>query len=145
MKRYKFRLETIMRIRKLQEQQARELVAINNHNYKKAQNSLLEQEIRYQKIDNPLGLTTLGSFLDQRCRSQAAASTVKGFQENLSKSQIDLNEAIEVWGQTAKKLSALKRLDQRRQEEYLGESLRQETILLDEIGSNQTVKSNKKV
>lgn len=133
MKRYSFRMEQVLRVRRLQEDVARAGVAIARSAERDAEIVLASSNEYYMSLETPAEAADATSFLGQRDRGALRATGVRLAEGQLSTATEATAAAIEDWHATHQRVEALERLDDRRREEYDVELRRYEDATVDEI------------
>lgn len=133
MKRYRFRLDTVLRVRQVEEERARGELALANRALAEA-DALLEQRIdHYGATPQPAAPLAVTSFLAARDRQERAARAVVVAGTARLAADAEAADRRAVWSRTATRLAAIERLDERRREEHRLEAHRQEALEVDDI------------
>lgn len=133
MKRYRFRLDTVLRVRQVEEDRARGELALANRALADA-DALLEDRIdHYGAVPHPDAPLPMAAFLASRDRQEWAARAVvtAGTARLVADAQVAVRR--DEWSAAATRVAALERLDERRREEHRLESQRQEGLEVDDI------------
>ena len=133
MKRYRFRLDTVLRVRQVEEDRAKGELALAHRALAEA-DALLERRIdHYGDVPRPEQPMPVSSFLASRDRQEWAARAV--VVAGTARLSADAHVAVrrDEWSAAAMRVAALERLDERRHEEHRLEAQRQEAIEVDDI------------
>lgn len=125
MKKYSFRLETVRRVRRAQETVAKaELSRANNE----VASAIAVVEARVADYENSLSssaqsgstgtIVRVDAFMQRRYFNDLSAQAVAAARSSLAAAQLEAQAKREAWSDTAKKVKALDRLDERRREEH---------------------------
>lgn len=132
-KKYRFRLETVLRVRRIQEEQARyALLAANRAVLEAAQ----EVATRRETLDDHTVVavpTTHDGFMASHYRGELLAGAVRTAAAREIEAldvQVDKRDA---WGEQAQRVASLERLDERTHELYRVEANRDELKTVDDI------------
>ncbi len=133
MKRYRFRLDTVLRVRRVEEDRAIAALADARRRLEAAEQTLERTLDRYSVVPQPVGALPLAELLRARAHQElVAASVVHAGAERLrAEATVDLQR--EEWSAAAQRVAALERLDERRRAEHALEAQRQETIEVDDM------------
>lgn len=133
MKRYKFRLDTVLRVRRVEEDRAIAALAEARRRLDAAEQALQDTLDRYNVVPQVTGALPLAALLRTRARQDLVAASVvhAGAQRLRAEATVDLQRAE--WSEAAKRVAALERLDERRRAEHAIEAQRQETIEVDDM------------
>lgn len=133
MKQYRFRLATVLRVRHVQEEQARyALLEANRAVLQAAEELELRRDVLSEKTALPAA-TEHATFIAQReqaDRLAAAVRTAAGREIEALDIQRDKRDE---WGQRAQRVASLERLDERAREEHRIEANRDEMKLVDDL------------
>ena len=133
MKRYEFRAQKVLRVRRLQEDIARAGVAAARRDEAVAAEAAAASQQRYHELAAPAaGPTSAGAFLALRDQAGFRAQSVVNAQVRHSGAQVATAGALNVWHGAHRAVEGLERLDERRRGEYDIESRRAEDIQVDE-------------
>ena len=144
MKKYKFRLETVLKVRTTQEDLARAALAHANLRVSNADALLAAKASRYSSMAMAGGMRSTSAFLSERFVHEMAARSVKQAETIREEAVREAAEARLSWSQAAQEVSVLERLDERRRAEHDAENVRQADIEVDDIvvgrfGRNQDI------
>jgi flagellar export protein FliJ len=133
MKRYQFRLDTVLRVRRVEEDRAIAALAAARRKLDAAEATLQDTLDRYSTVPEPSGPMSVIELLRARAHQElVAASVVHAGAERLrAEAVVELQR--KEWSAAAQRVAALERLDERRREEHAVEAQRQETIEVDDM------------
>ena len=133
MKRYSFRMEQVLRVRRLQEDAARAGVAVARTAERTAATAVAASHDHYRQLAAQTSTAPASAFLGQRDRVAFRATGVRMAESHLSTAVEATAQAVDDWRGTHQRVEALERLDDRRREEYGVELRRFEDATVDEI------------
>jgi flagellar FliJ protein len=132
MKKYRFRLDAVLRVRRIEEDRAAADLAAANRAVREAEAELDRRLEHYRAIEVaqvPIGSAT---FLAERDhRSHAATGVVAAGAAKIS-AEAEAERMRGIWSAAAMRVRALERLDERRREEHEIDVRREEVVTLDE-------------
>jgi flagellar FliJ protein len=132
--RYRFRLESVLRVRRVQEERSRAELAMARLAELEAQKATARRVGLLRRMSDE-GLPSGASveWANQRARSDRMAAAVTASQvAQLHAAELSQRRLAD-WERAARDLRALERLDERQREEWLVEQGREEQKVLDEI------------
>ncbi len=133
MNRFRFRLEQVLRVRRLQEDIARGALMTAHHAAREAADRVNERIGDYAAVSRPDGAQTYEDFNRTQFRLENAAgaiSVARGFY-NHALSVVDTRRGE--WTVARQRVAALERLEARRREEHAIEMGRAEDRLVDDL------------
>ncbi len=133
MKRYKFRLEQVLRVRRMEEEQARASLLAANAQLHTAGQRLRDRTERYHTMVAPIGPSQLTEFLAWRQRREAAATALLAAGQAVDSATVQVAERRDGWSAAAAKVTALERLDERRRAEHAAEAAREFDQEIDDL------------
>lgn len=133
MKKYAFRLETVLRVRKVEEDRAIAVLAAAARALTAADVTLQRRLDRYADVPVPSGTLPVAELLKVRARQDGVAAAVvfAGTERLRAEATVDLRR--DDWSAAAQRVAALERLDDRRRAEHAVEAQRQEAIEVDDM------------
>jgi flagellar export protein FliJ len=133
MKRYAFRLDTVLRVRKVEEDRAIAALADATRALQAAEQTLRARLDRYGDVPAPTGALPVADLLKLRARQDGVAAAVvyAGAQRLRAEATVDVQR--DEWSAAAMRVAALERLDERRRGEHAAEAERQEAIEVDDM------------
>lgn len=138
MSRYRFRLESVMRVRKVQEDQARAQLARARLDELEARHATSQRRSRLRDVtDAGLPSGDPGSWRGQRDRvDRLAAAVTASHVAELHAAELS-SQRLQEWERAAAELRAMERLDERSRDEWRVEQLRDEQRVVDEISNRR--------
>ena len=133
MKRYTFRMEQVLRVRRLQEDVARSAVAGARRGELQAQEALDASTVRYQQLTAPGAALKTVDFLGLRDRTDHRAGAVQQSRVARSAATEATTAALHGWREAHNRVDALERLEGRRRDEHAVEVRRDEDLVADEL------------
>lgn len=137
MRRYRFRLETVLRVRSLEEEGARVRLLEANGAVTRARSGRDEAAGRYSGLPVFSGPCSVQDFRGSRRREEMAAATLAARQFALEQAGEMAEEARLGWMAARGRVRVLERLDERRRAEHGLEVGRDEGRFLDDIGTTR--------
>ncbi|MCU1374703.1 MAG: hypothetical protein JWO68_1989 [Actinomycetia bacterium] len=135
MKKYRFRLEAVLRVRRIEEDRAKGDLLLANRAVADAEAELDRRLDHYRTVTGTEGVVSQEAYLVGRARQDAAAASVVAAGAARLAAEAEADRMRAIWAGCAMRVRALERLDERRRDEHAGEVLRDEVIVLDEIAS----------
>jgi flagellar protein FliJ len=133
MKRYEFRAEKVLRVRRLQEDLARAGVAAARHAEQTADATLAASQQRYAQLSVPSAPLTPAGFLAAREQAGYRATAVTNAEHQRRAAAAATADALTGWHEAHRKVDGLERLDARRRDEYAIEAGRAQDAVVDEL------------
>ena len=135
MKKYQFRLDAVLRVRRIEEERARADLLGANRALAAAEAELDRRLDHYRTVTLPGGALTHDAYLAARSHQDHAAAAVVAAGTARLAAAAERERLHAVWAATAARVKALERLDDRRRGEHAAEVLREEIIVLDEVAA----------
>jgi flagellar biosynthesis chaperone FliJ len=132
-KRFRFRLETVLRVRRVQEEQARARVMVANRAVALAALEVDDRAERYAALPRPAGVQTYREAEAALFRLDAGAGAVEWARGEHAQAVEHAQEELARWARTEQRVRALERLHDRAREEHATEVRRAEDRLTDEL------------
>jgi flagellar FliJ protein len=132
-KRYRFRLEPVLRVRRIQEEAARaDLLAAT------AAAADQEQQLRarsdaYESSCLASEVRSCADFLHEQSRRAAFAGALLEQRARVRAAQEDVVRARSAWSETASRVGALERLDERQRDEHRMQTQKEDDLNTDEL------------
>lgn len=133
MKKYRFRLDQVLRVRRIQEEQARHEVLRARHAADEAVATTEARLSSYRDFEQAPGPQSLASHRADRTLHELRADAVRGARSRENTAKAVVADRLGLWSQAAQKVSGLERLDERRREEYDVEAKRDEDRTVDDL------------
>ena len=135
MKRYRFRLETVLRVRRVEEDAARAALLAANAALADACALRDAAAAHYRQVPVELGSCSTEELRRARQREELAAAALSARQADVRDAARDAEQARQAWMTAVSRVKVLERLDNRRREEHRLELERDETRFLDDVGA----------
>lgn len=133
MKRYRFDLDPVLRVRRIQQDAAQAQVIAARLGYEGA-GSVLDQAVeRYQVASAPAGAVTTDQWLVVRTGAELTAASVMAAGAARELARIKMEDDLHALRESRMRVTALERLDERRRDEHAIESRRAEEAEVDEL------------
>ncbi|MEX2290989.1 MAG: flagellar FliJ family protein [Mycobacteriales bacterium] len=133
MKRYHFRLEPVLRVRRMQEEAARGQLLAANAAIRTQEQQLTEQTAAYEKCLIPSGIQPRADFLFEQSTRSAFAAAVIEQRGRVRRAHEDATRARTAWSETASRVGALERLDERQRSEHQAQTQKEDELTTDEL------------
>jgi flagellar FliJ protein len=133
MKRYSFRLDPVLRVRRIEEDKAVLELAQASRRLAAAEAELERRLDRYTEVPAPTGPVPVEQLLRMRARQDGVAASVvyAGADQLRAAATVDVRRGE--WSEAAMRVAALERLDERRRAEHAQEANRQELVEVDDM------------
>jgi flagellar FliJ protein len=131
-KKYRFRLDAVVRVRRIEEDRAAADLAAANRAVHEAEAELDRRLEHYRAIEGAGTAISSESFLAERTRRSHAADGVVLAGAAKIAAEDEAERLREVWSAAAMRVRALERLDERRRDEHELDVRREEVVTLDE-------------
>jgi len=128
-----FRLETVLRVRRAQEESARADLARGNRQVHAATSGRDQAAQRYREVPVSSGAVAASVFHREAASADLAAATLLDAHARLSLAEAEAAVALRQWREAAQRVEALERLELRRLEELRVEDARQESASVDDL------------
>lgn len=139
MRRYQFRLEAVLRLRRAEEGQARDALAAANAELRGALVARDAVAGRYAALPRPLGAMTAESLRREHADASLAAASLAAAQQIVSAAAARAAATQLAWSAAAQRVAVLERLDERRRAEHADEWRRHEATELDDLVTSRYV------
>ena len=133
MKRYRFRLEPVLRVRQREEELARGQLVAANAAVAQQEQLLAERERAYATATGASGLQPCADFLYEQFSRSAHAAAVLEQRRRVREAHDDAARARGVWSGAAARVGALERLDERQRDEHRARALKEDDLSTDEL------------
>jgi flagellar export protein FliJ len=128
-----FRLETVLRVRKAQEETARAELARENGEVRAAAAERDSAAERYRQVPVSSGAVAATVFQREAATADLAAASLLDARSHLSLAEAEAAVALRRWREAAQRVEALERLALRRLEEARAEEARHESAAVDDL------------
>ena len=133
MKRYRFRLERVLTVRRVAEDQARASLVSARADENRAVETLDQRTRHYAERTAPPARLGVQSFLAERFLAEAAAGAVHYAADRRREAAERVDVARDEWTDAHRKVDGLERLDARRREEHALDAQRTEDAEVDDV------------
>lgn len=132
MKRYRFRLDPVLRVRRLQEDLAASSLRAANHAVSEAAELVTVRRTHYAQLP-PVKPGHLSDHLASRRRLEQAAAAIDRAVNARGAAEACADEALASWQEATMRVSALEHLDDARRTEHAREVAREEEREVDQV------------
>ena len=132
MKRYRFALETVLRVRRIQEEAAGLALTSANRELERAKLAYRTALARYEDLHVEAGQLDLESFHRDRAHCETRAAAVAVASRAVAAASGVVTARHSEWSVAAQRVAALENLDERRRAEWQVEEQRAEMAAIDE-------------
>jgi flagellar export protein FliJ len=132
-KRYRFPLASVLRVRKIEEDQAISAFAEAERQRVAAEALAARREAAHRETRPAEGVSTTDEFLAARARQERSAAAVLASQAELAQARMATNARRAALNAAAAAVSALEHLDEKGRAEHVLETQREETIEVDDL------------
>jgi flagellar FliJ protein len=133
MKRYRFRLEPVLQVRRRQEEAARGQLAAATAAVRMQERLLAERTDIYDNSVTASETRPCADFLFDQSRRSALAAAVLEQRIRVHEAQEQVARARAAWRETASRVSALERLDERQRSEHQAQTQKEDELTADEL------------
>ena len=135
MKKFRFRLETVHRVREIQDELARGELLAANHKLATATNVVAEREMVAKETTRPLGPTTVDAFACAQFVIEQAAAAIRWAEHDREAAAVVAQERRALWIEANTKLRAIDRLRETARDQHHDEIRHAEDVANDEIAT----------
>ena len=133
MRRYRFRLEPVLRVRRQEEDVARAAVLAATALTGAEAEALAERDQAYAAGLNAQGICSAADFVHVQQHRAALGRAVLEQRRRLSEAEVRLAQARTGWTAAAARVGALERLDERQRTEHTARALKEEEMVVDDL------------
>ena len=133
MKRYQFRLDTVLRVRRIEEERQLVALAAARRAAIAAERAAADCLAHYRSLPTPGARTATGAFVANRGRLDLAAGSVRQADVVHLRAVDAAEDQRERWTEAAQKVSSLERLDERGRDEHDVQVRRDEDRTVDDL------------
>ncbi|HZP30982.1 MAG TPA: flagellar export protein FliJ [Acidimicrobiia bacterium] len=133
MKRYRFRLETVLRVRRVEEERQLAALASARQAATAAERAAVDCLTHYRSLADVGGRASTYDFVAARGRLGLAAGSVRDAQATHARAVEAAETQRERWTEAARRVSSLERLDERGRAEHAVEARRDEDRTVDDL------------
>jgi flagellar FliJ protein len=141
-RRHDFRLATVLRVRRAQEESARARLLRGNRRVQQAAESHDRSVLHYRMVPQSNGAVAATVFRRERAASDLAAATLAHAGTQLTSAQSQAAVARGQWQEAAQRVEALERLERRVQEDARVDAARTEANAVDELVTSRFIRTN---
>ena len=138
MRAYRFRLESVLRVRTLQERAAAQRLALSMRALHMAEAEHAGAKRRLEDLAPPSGRMTMGWVHWGHAQSDRMSETARQKAEAVAAAEEGAEQAREDWGAASRRTATLQRLDERHRELWRAEFDRREGVVLDDLAAPRT-------
>lgn len=135
MKKFRFRLETVHRVREIQDELARGELLAANHELAKASDIVAQREQIANATTRPIGPTTVDAFACAQFVIDQAAAAVRWAERDREAAVVVAEQRRQLWMEANMKLRAIDRLRETARDQYRDEVRHAEDVTNDEIAT----------
>ena len=143
MKRYRFRLEPVLRVRRMQEETARGQLAAATAAVTAQQHLLAERTDAYDNSVIATETQRCADFLFEQSRRSTLAVAVLQQRARVREAQEQATRARAAWSEAASHVSALERLDERQRREHQSQTQKEDELTADELVVSRHARSDR--
>lgn len=138
MKAYRFRLESVLRVRQLQERAAAQRLAVAVRALHDARAELACARRSLGSLAAPAGRLTVGAVEWAQGQSDRLAENTRNKADEVQTAEEEARQATELWGSARQRTATLERLDERHLALWRTEFDRSEAVVLDDLATRRT-------
>lgn len=133
MKRYRFRLEPVLRVRRNEQDVARSVVLAARAAVASETVALDERDRAYAAALTAHGTRSAADFRYEQAHRSALANAVLDQRRRLAQAEQGVEAAGAAWTAAAARVGALERLDERSRAEHTARALREDELTVDDL------------
>lgn len=133
MKRYRFRLEQVLRVRRMQEEAARGQLLAATVAMTVEERQLAARDAAYEAVRTPTERQSAAEFVCEQHRRSTFAAAVLAQRVAVRAAQDEVDRARAAWSETASRVGALERLDERQRSEHRAQTQKEDELTTDEL------------
>lgn len=133
MKRYRFRLAAVLRLRRAEQEQARIALAAANAELRSLLLARDQEARRYGQLARRPGAVDAAGLAAERSDAELAAASLRACEDRAAEAATRAAIAQVAWLEAHRRVLALERLEQRRREEHEADVRREEVALVDDL------------
>ena len=133
MRRYRFRLEPVLRVRRQEQDTARAAVLVARALTGAEAEALAERDRAYAAGANAQGPRSAADFVHVQSHRAALGRAVLEQRRRLSEAEVRLASARTGWTAAAARVGALERLDERQRAEHTARAQKEEEMVVDDL------------
>ena len=133
MRRYRFRLEPVLRVRRQEQDAARAVVLAATALVGAEAEALVERDRAYADGANAQGICSAADFVHVQHHRAALGRAVLDQRRRLSEAEGQLAQARAGWTAAATRVGALERLEERQRAEHTARAAKEEEMVVDDL------------
>jgi flagellar FliJ protein len=133
MKRFQFRLATVLRVRRVEEERARGALALANAARRQAETERQRAEEHLAATPQPAAVVPLAAYRAWRATGELRAERWQTASQQASRAAEAAEERRQAWARAATRVAALERLEARRRDAWRQELFRAEAREVDDL------------
>lgn len=133
MRRYTFRLESVLRVRRVEQDRARGVVLAATAAVNKQLDVLAAADAAYTDSLTAYETASTADFLKVQSHRSALASAVLVRRQDVAAADEQVAVARAAWSQAAARVGALERLDERQRAEHQVRAMRDQELVVDDL------------
>ena len=133
MRRYRFRLEAVLRVRRNEQDVARSAVLAATAAASAEASALADRDRAYAAAVSAPGSRSAADFLSEQAHRCALANAVLDQRRRLAQAQSSVDTARAAWTAAAARVGALERLDERSRAEHAEHASRENEMTVDDL------------
>ncbi len=137
MKAYRFRLDSVLRVRRLQERVAAQQLAVAVRDLHGARSELERARRSLEGLAAPAGRLTVGAVQWTHAQSDRMSERARRTADDVAAAEEVTRQATETWGSARQSTAILERLDDRQLALWRAELDRSEAIALDDLANGR--------
>jgi flagellar FliJ protein len=133
MKKYRFRLDTVLRVRRIEQDRAAGALAAAQRRANEATNAQIRAEKSYVGAKGIDGLRATASFLSHRGLVEASALSVLASRQSRQAADAAVDTQRDAYVEAAGRVTGLENLDERQRADHQVEVQRQDALMVDDL------------
>jgi flagellar export protein FliJ len=133
MKKYRFRLEQVLRVRRLEEERARAAVLVARREADVSAGRVRDRIAAYHSFEPAAGPVASARLLADRALHTLRADAVEVARGREAEAWKVVADRLQVWSGAAQKVAALERLDERRRADHALAARREDDLVVDDL------------
>jgi flagellar export protein FliJ len=142
-KAYRFRLDSVLRVRRLQERVAAQQLAVAARDLHCARAQLARARRALAGLDAPSGRLTMGSVQWTHAQSDRMSETARQSADEVETAGEAARQATAAWGTARQRTAMLERLDERQLALWQAELSRSEVVVLDDLTTGRKAREGR--
>ena len=133
MKRYRFRLDSVLRLRRSEEEAARGALLAARAAVVEQERLVAQRTAAYEQVTSAQGIRRYADFLCEQAHRSAMGAALIAQRTSLREAQELADHAHVAWSAAASKVGALERLDERQRAQHDALARKHEELAVDEL------------